>query len=55
MPFLCDVTGTPAPPAPQRTTAATTAGVLTRFGLSRIRFREMARNGELPGIHKASW
>lgn len=30
-------------------------GVLSRFGLSRIRFRDMARNGELPGIHKASW
>ncbi|QOC92508.1 30S ribosomal protein S14 [Micromonospora craniellae] len=30
-------------------------GVLTRFGLSRIRFREMALRGELPGIRKASW
>lgn len=30
-------------------------GVLTRFGLSRIRFREMAHRGELPGVRKASW
>ncbi|GAB7039590.1 MULTISPECIES: 30S ribosomal protein S14 [Catenuloplanes] len=29
-------------------------GVLTRFGLSRIRFREMALRGELPGVRKAS-
>lgn len=30
-------------------------GVLTRFGLSRIRFREAALRGQLPGIRKASW
>ncbi|MER7506150.1 30S ribosomal protein S14 [Nonomuraea pusilla] len=30
-------------------------GHLTRFGLSRVRFREMAHRGELPGIRKASW
>ncbi|ATO12676.1 30S ribosomal protein S14 [Micromonospora sp. WMMA2032] len=30
-------------------------GVLTRFGLSRLRFRELALRGELPGIRKASW
>ncbi|TKK91707.1 30S ribosomal protein S14 [Herbidospora galbida] len=30
-------------------------GHLTRFGLSRIRFREMAHWGELPGVTKASW
>ncbi|MEV6350335.1 30S ribosomal protein S14 [Actinoplanes sp. NPDC051851] len=30
-------------------------GVLTRFGLSRVRFREMALRGELPGVRKASW
>ncbi|WP_229070251.1 30S ribosomal protein S14 [Actinoplanes sp. DH11] len=30
-------------------------GVLSHFGLSRVRFREMARRGELPGIRKASW
>ena len=30
-------------------------GHLRKFGLSRIRVREMAHNGELPGIRKASW
>lgn len=30
-------------------------GVLTRFGLSRVRFRQMAHEGQLPGIRKASW
>ena len=30
-------------------------GHLRRFGLSRIRFRQMAHRGELPGITKSSW
>ncbi|MFI9842442.1 30S ribosomal protein S14 [Nonomuraea sp. NPDC051941] len=30
-------------------------GHLTKFGLSRVRFREMAHRGELPGTTKASW
>ncbi|WP_449065273.1 30S ribosomal protein S14 [Planomonospora algeriensis] len=30
-------------------------GHLSKFGLSRVRFREMAHRGELPGITKASW
>ena len=30
-------------------------GVLTKFGISRVRFREMAHRGELPGITKSSW
>ncbi|QVQ51880.1 30S ribosomal protein S14 [Spiractinospora alimapuensis] len=30
-------------------------GHLRQFGLSRIRFREMAHRGELPGITKSSW
>ncbi|GIH97438.1 30S ribosomal protein S14 [Planobispora siamensis] len=30
-------------------------GHLSKFGLSRIRFREMAHRGELPGVTKASW
>ncbi|MFC7327280.1 30S ribosomal protein S14 [Marinactinospora rubrisoli] len=30
-------------------------GHLRKFGLSRIRFREMAHRGELPGITKSSW
>ncbi|GAA1285586.1 30S ribosomal protein S14 [Planotetraspora silvatica] len=30
-------------------------GYLRTFGLSRIRFREMAHRGELPGVTKSSW
>ncbi|ROO87695.1 small subunit ribosomal protein S14 [Actinocorallia herbida] len=30
-------------------------GHLRRFGLSRVRFREMAHRGELPGVTKSSW
>ncbi|WP_067478892.1 30S ribosomal protein S14 [Actinomadura hibisca] len=30
-------------------------GHLRRFGLSRVRFREMAHRGELPGVVKSSW
>ena len=30
-------------------------GHLRKFGLSRVRVREMAHRGELPGIRKASW
>ncbi len=30
-------------------------GHLRKTGLSRVRFREMALRGELPGIRKASW
>ncbi|MBB4693522.1 ribosomal protein S14 [Actinoplanes abujensis] len=30
-------------------------GVLSRFGLSRVRFRQMVHEGELPGVRKASW
>jgi small subunit ribosomal protein S14 len=30
-------------------------GVLTKYGVSRIRFRDMAHRGELPGITKSSW
>lgn len=30
-------------------------GHLRRFGLSRVRFRELAHRGELPGVTKASW
>ena len=28
---------------------------LRKFGLCRICFRQMALNGEIPGIRKASW
>ena len=30
-------------------------GHLRKFGLSRVRFRQMAHDGELPGIRKSSW
>ncbi|MFA5711298.1 30S ribosomal protein S14 [Mycolicibacterium sp.] len=30
-------------------------GHLRKFGLSRVRVREMAHRGELPGLRKASW
>jgi small subunit ribosomal protein S14 len=30
-------------------------GHLRKFGLSRIRVRQMAHDGQLPGIRKASW
>lgn len=30
-------------------------GHLRKFGLSRVRFRQMAHAGELPGIRKSSW
>lgn len=30
-------------------------GYLRKFGLSRLTFREMALNGLLPGVIKASW
>lgn len=30
-------------------------GYMRRFGISRIVFREMALDGKIPGIRKASW
>ena len=30
-------------------------GYLRAFGLSRIQFRELAREGKIPGVKKASW
>jgi len=30
-------------------------GYIGKAGISRVRFREMAHRGELPGIRKASW
>jgi small subunit ribosomal protein S14 len=30
-------------------------GYIRYFGLSRIMFREMALNGKIPGVRKASW
>lgn len=30
-------------------------GYMRKFGVSRIRFRELAHKGQLPGVKKASW
>lgn len=30
-------------------------GYIRYFGLSRVAFRDMALNGKIPGIRKASW
>ena len=30
-------------------------GYLSKFGISRLRFRDMAHKGELPGVTKSSW
>jgi small subunit ribosomal protein S14 len=38
----CQITGRPK-------------GYIRYFGLSRVMFREMALNGKIPGIRKASW
>lgn len=38
----CQVTGRPR-------------GVMRRFGISRIKLREIAMAGEIPGLHKSSW
>jgi len=38
----CSITGRPK-------------GFIRDFGISRVQFREMANNGLLPGVTKASW
>ena len=38
----CSITGRPK-------------GYMRDFGISRIQFREMASNGLIPGVRKASW
>jgi small subunit ribosomal protein S14 len=30
-------------------------GYMRQFGISRVTFREMALNGQIPGVRKASW
>ena len=30
-------------------------GYMRQFGVSRVMFREMANNGRIPGVKKASW
>jgi small subunit ribosomal protein S14 len=32
-----------------------TRGYLRYFGVSRIKFRELLSNGEVPGLYKVSW
>lgn len=38
----CEVTGRPR-------------GFMRKFGMSRIKFRELAHKGQIPGVKKASW
>ena len=47
-----------ASPARQRNRCAITGrsrGVYRKFGLSRVKIREVANRGEIPGLTKASW
>jgi small subunit ribosomal protein S14 len=47
-----------ASPARQRKRCAITGrsrGVYRKFGLSRVKIREVAMRGEIPGLSKASW
>ena len=30
-------------------------GYIRKYGMSRIRFRELAHKGQIPGVRKASW
>ncbi len=50
--------GRDASPTRQRNRCELTGrsrGYLRKFGLSRIKFRELALQGEIPGVTKASW
>lgn len=47
-----------ASPTRQRNRCALTGrsrGVYRKFGLSRVKIREVANRGEIPGLSKASW
>jgi len=47
-----------ASPSRQRNRCAITGrsrGVYRKFGLSRVKIREVAMRGEIPGLAKASW
>jgi small subunit ribosomal protein S14 len=47
-----------ASPIRQRNRCAITGrsrGVYRKFGLSRVKIREVANRGEIPGLSKASW
>ena len=30
-------------------------GYMRKFGMSRVKFRELAHKGQIPGVKKASW
>ncbi|MDR4210830.1 30S ribosomal protein S14, partial [Bacillus thuringiensis] len=30
-------------------------GYMRKFGMSRLRFKELAHKGQLPGVRKARW
>jgi ribosomal protein S14 len=34
---------------------ARSAGILSKFGFSRVRFRELGNSGFIPGLSKSSW
>jgi small subunit ribosomal protein S14 len=40
--YITDITGRPR-------------GYMRQFGVSRVTFRELANNGLIPGVKKASW
>ena len=47
-----------ASPSRQRNRCAITGrsrGVYRKFGLGRVKIREVAARGEIPGLAKASW
>jgi small subunit ribosomal protein S14 len=47
-----------ASPSRQRNRCAITGrsrGVYRKFGLARVKIREVAARGEIPGLAKASW
>ena len=47
-----------ASPSRQRSRCAITGrsrGVYRKFGLARVKIREVANRGEIPGLAKASW
>ena len=47
-----------ASPSRQRNRCAITGrsrGVYRKFGLSRVKIREVVNRGEIPGVSKASW
>ena len=41
--------------SPSTTPEARVAWLACQFGLSRVRVRELAHEGQLPGVRKSSW